>query len=168
MSIFVRVLAAVAVAAFATPAVAVQVGAPAPSLAMPLMDDSGKSVRMSQFRGKVVYVDFWASWCIPCRVSMPSLDRLYKQHVARGFEVVGVNKDVRSEDAERFLKRVPVSFVLTADSSDAAAKAFAVKTMPSGYLVDRKGIVRHVHGGYTKSTTDELATQVEKLLAEAP
>jgi len=123
---------------------------------------------MSQFRGKVVYVDFWASWCIPCRVSMPSLDRLYKQHVARGFEVVGVNKDVRSEDAERFLKRVPVSFVLTADSSDAAAKAFAVKTMPSGYLVDRKGIVRHVHGGYTKSTTDELATQVEKLLAEAP
>ena len=168
MSNFVRVLAAFALAAFATPALAVQVGAPAPTLAMPLMDDSGKSVRMSQFRGKVVYVDFWASWCIPCRVSMPSLDRLYKQHVARGFEVVGVNKDVRSEDAERFLKRVPVSFVLTADSSDAAAKAFAVKTMPSGYLVDRKGIVRHVHGGYTKSTTDELATQVEKLLAEAP
>jgi thiol-disulfide isomerase/thioredoxin len=168
MPIFVRALAALAFAILAAPVAAVQVGAPAPSLPMPLMDDSGKSVRMSQFRGKVVYVDFWASWCIPCRISMPSLDRLYKQHVARGFEVVGVNKDVRTEDAERFLKRVPVSFVLVGDSSDAAAKAFAVKTMPSGYLVDRKGVVRHVHGGYTKSTSDELATQVEKLLAEAP
>ena len=149
-------------------AAAVQPGGAAPTIAMPHLDDSKKTVSVSQLRGKVVYVDFWASWCIPCRISMPSLDRLYKQHVARGFEVVGVNKDVRNEDAERFLKRVPVSFMLVADTSDNAAKAFDVKTMPSGYLIDRKGIVRHVHGGFTKSTSDQLAQEVETLLAEKP
>jgi thiol-disulfide isomerase/thioredoxin len=150
------------------PSWAVDPGSPAPSISMPRMDGSGKPVTLSAFRGKVVYVDFWASWCIPCRISMPTLDRLYKENSAKGFEVVGVNKDVRSDDAERFLKRVPVSFVLVSDSSDAAAKAFNVKTMPSGYLVDRKGVVRHVHGGFTRSTSDQLEQELRQLLAEKP
>jgi thiol-disulfide isomerase/thioredoxin len=150
------------------PGMALEPGAAAPALSMPRLVDSDKSVSLRDMRGKVVYVDFWASWCIPCRISMPTLDRLAKEHGPRGFEVVGVNKDVRSEDAERFLQRMPVSFILVADSSDAAAKAFGVKTMPSGYLVDRKGTVRYVHGGFTRSTGDALAEQVEKLLAEKP
>ena len=167
MRIALRALAVLALVASSPQVVAVQPGAAAPSLPMPTMD-GGKKVSVTQYRGKVVYVDFWASWCIPCRLSMPTLDRLYKEHAARGFEVVGVNKDVRSDDAERFLKRVPVSFVLVDDSNDAAAKAFDVKTMPSGYLVDRKGVVRHVHGGFTKSTAEKLAAEVETLLAEKP
>ena len=164
----VRVLAILAVLSVALPCAAVEVGANAPAVAMPRLDDSGKNVSLAGMRGKVVYVDFWASWCVPCRISMPTLDRLFKENAARGFEVVGVNKDVRSDDAERFLKRVPVSFVLVADSSDNLAKAFDVKTMPSGYLIDRKGVVRHIHGGFTRSTSDALAEQVEKLLAEKP
>jgi len=164
----VRALAILALLAVALPCAAVEVGANAPTAAMPRLDDSGKSVTLASMRGKVVYVDFWASWCVPCRISMPTLDRLFKENAARGFEVVGVNKDVRSDDAERFLKRVPVSFVLVADSSDNLAKAFDVKTMPSGYLIDRKGVVRHIHGGFTRSTSDALAEQVEKLLAEKP
>ena len=167
MSPIVRMLTVLAMA-LPVPLAAVEPGAAAPTLSMPRMDDSSKSVSLSSMRGKVVYVDFWASWCIPCRISMPTLDRLAKEHAAKGFEVVGVNKDVRADDAERFLKRVPVSFVLVADSSDAAAKAFGVKTMPSGYLIDRKGTVRHVHGGFTRSTADALAEEVPKLLAEKP
>ena len=150
------------------PGVAVDVGSTVPSVSMPRMDDSGKSISLSSYRGKVVYVDFWASWCVPCRISMPALDRLAKENAAKGFEVVGVNKDVRADDAERFLKRVPVSFTLVGDSSDNDAKAYNVKTMPSGYLVDRKGVVRHIHGGFTRSTADLLAGEVEKLLAEKP
>lgn len=162
----VRALVFLTLLAMALPGAAVEVGANAPSVSMPPLDDSGKNITLASMRGKVVYVDFWASWCVPCRISMPTLDRLFKENAAKGFEVVGVNKDVRSEDAERFLKRVPVSFVLVADSSDNLAKAFNVKTMPSGYLIDRKGVVRHIHGGFTRSTSDALAEQVEKLLAE--
>ena len=164
----VRALVLFALLAAALPAMAVDVGSTVPSISMPRMDDSGKSISLSSYRGKVVYVDFWASWCVPCRISMPTLDRLAKEHAAKGFEVVGVNKDVRADDAERFLKRVPVSFTLVGDSSDNAAKAFKVKTMPSGYLVDRKGVVRHIHGGFTRSTSDLLADEVTKLLAEKP
>lgn len=147
---------------------AAQPGSPAPSITMPRMDDSGKKLSLDSLRGKVVYVDFWASWCIPCRISVPSLERLYRENAGRGFEVVGVNKDVRADDAQRFLKRMPVSFTLVGDESDAAAKAFDVKTMPSGYLIDRKGIVRHVHGGFTRTTADTLAEEVRLLLQERP
>ena len=93
-----RFLAALAFV-FSGPAAAVDVGAPAPDLAI-----------LSSVKGKVAYVDFWASWCVPCRTSMPALDALYRRNRERGFAVVGVNKDVSPADAERFLKRVSVSF----------------------------------------------------------
>jgi thiol-disulfide isomerase/thioredoxin len=68
-------------------------------------------------RGVVLYVDFWASWCVPCRQSMPALDALYRKHGPAGFAVVGVNKDVSAEDAKRFVQRVPVTFPLVADDA---------------------------------------------------
>ena len=168
MTLPVRAAAILVLLALGAPAHAAQPGSPAPSITLPLLGDSGKKVSLGGLRGKVVYVDFWASWCIPCRISMPSLDRLQREHAGRGFVVVGVNKDVRAEDAQRFLQRMPVSFTLVSDESDAAAKAFDVKSMPSGYLVDRKGIVRHVHGGFTRSTADTLAEEVRPLLEEKP
>lgn len=168
MTTALRSLATAALLAVALPVPAVTPGSPAPNLPMPQLADSRSSVSLDRFRGKVVYVDFWASWCIPCRVSLPFLDRLHKEHAAKGFEIVGVNKDNSTEDAEAFLRRVPVGFTLVSDESDRAAKAFAVKTMPSGYLIDRKGVVRHVHGGFTRSTQDALREEVVKLLAESP
>jgi len=113
-----------------------------------------------------VYVDFWASWCAPCRVSFPMLDALYRENGSRGFVVVGVNKDVSIDDAQKFLKKVPVTFTLVGDAKDAAAKAFDVKTMPSGYLVDRKGVVRKVHRGFTLETGAAIREEVEALLRE--
>jgi peroxiredoxin len=97
---------------------------------------------------------------------MPALDAMYRRNRGRGFEVVGVNKDVSSAEAQRFLKRVGVSFPLVYDAQDAAAKAFDVKAMPSGYLVDRKGIVRSVHRGFTAETTAALQREIETLLEE--
>ena len=163
-----RALAIAALLAVASPVLAVTPGSAAPNLPMPRLADSKSTVSLDRYRGKVVYVDFWASWCIPCRVSLPFLDRLHKEHAANGFEIVGVNKDNQPEDAQAFLKKVPVGFTLVSDESDQAAKAFAVKTMPSGYLIDRKGVVRHVHGGFTRTTQDALREEVAKLLAEAP
>ena len=118
-------------------------------------------------RGVVLYVDFWASWCVPCRQSLPALDALYRKHGPAGFAVVGVNKDVRAEDAKRFIQRVPVSFTWVADEGDALARGFGVKAMPSGYLVDRKGVIRQVHRGFTPETDVELEKQVRDLLAES-
>jgi thiol-disulfide isomerase/thioredoxin len=160
-----RLLAALAVA-LSTHAGALETGANVPELAMPRLDEPAQSVSFAGLRGSVVYVDFWASWCVPCRLSMPALDAMYRRNRERGFAVVGVNKDVSSADAERFLKKVVVSFPLVRDSQDAVARAFNVKAMPSGYLVDRKGVVRKVHLGFTAETAAALESEIEALLKE--
>lgn len=135
---------------------------------MAALEDGAAPVDLAKFRGKVLYVDFWASWCAPCRESMPVVDELYRKNGARGFAVVGINKDDRAVDAHRFLRKVPVSFPLAADPQDAVVGAFLVTAMPSGYLVDRKGVVRQVHRGYTAESAKLLAGEVEALLKEAP
>jgi peroxiredoxin len=147
-------------------AAAIEAGAPVPPLTMPRLEEPAQSISLADLRGSVVYVDFWASWCVPCRLSMPALDSLYRRHRDRGFAVVGINKDVAPADAERFLKRVSVTFALALDSHDAAARAFDVKAMPSGYLIDRKGIVREVHRGFVPETAAVLEREIEALLKE--
>jgi thiol-disulfide isomerase/thioredoxin len=152
--------------ALSGPAAALDVGAPVPDLSVPRLDEPAKSIAFASFRGRVVYVDFWASWCVPCRLSMPALEALYRRNHGRGFEVVGVNKDVSGADARRFLERVSVSFPLARDTRDAAARAFDVKAMPSGYLVDRLGVVRKVHRGFNAETAAALERDIESLLKE--
>jgi len=149
-----------------THAAAVEAGMPAPALSLAALEDGGKAVTLAGLKGSVVYVDFWASWCVPCRLSMPALDELYRRNKSRGFAVVGVNKDASAADARRFATRVPVTFPLVADAADAAARGFDVKAMPSGYLLDRKGVVRHVHRGFTHETGAALEREIDSLLKE--
>ncbi|MGZ5112538.1 MAG: TlpA family protein disulfide reductase [Usitatibacter sp.] len=149
------------------PAAALEPGAKAPALSAPRLDQPNADVNLGALKGQVVYVDFWASWCVPCRLSMPALDSLYRKNVARGFAVVGINKDVSAADAQRFLQRVPVSFPLAMDAQDGAARAFDVKAMPSGYLIDRRGIIRRVHRGFTAETGASLDREIDELLKEA-
>ncbi|MBC8021618.1 MAG: TlpA family protein disulfide reductase [Burkholderiales bacterium] len=149
-----------------THAAAVEAGMPAPALSMAALEASAPAITMAGLKGSVVYVDFWASWCVPCRLSMPALDELYRRNKSRGFAVVGVNKDATPADARRFLAKVPVTFPLVQDAADAAARGFDVKAMPSGYLVDRKGVVRHVHRGFTAETGATLAREIDLLLKE--
>ena len=160
--------ATVAFLAFAREGATLEPGTPIPAIAAERMGDSRQTVAFANLRGHVVYVDFWASWCVPCRLSMPALDGLYRKHGARGFTVVGVNKDVSASDAERFLAKVKVGFPLVKDPDDAIAKAFAVRAMPSGYLVDRRGVVRNVHRGFDAQTAAKLEREIEALLGEAP
>lgn len=147
-------------------AAAVEPGTAAPALDAPRLGATGPAVSLRSLRGQVVYVDFWASWCVPCRLSMPALDALHRKHASRGFTVVGVNKDTALADAQRFLERVPVGFVLVQDEKDEVAKAFDVKAMPSGYLIDRRGVVRRVHRGFTAETAAALEREVAQLLDE--
>lgn len=148
-------------------AVAVDVGSLAPAVAAARLSEPGTLV-FADMRGQVVYVDFWASWCVPCVRSMPALRTLYGKYRERGFVVIGVNKDMEASERERFLRRFPVSFPLVLDADDKVAKAFDVKSMPSGYLIDRAGIVRRVHRGFTVETEVALAKEIETLLQDKP
>ena len=147
---------------------AVEAGARAPDIPLKALAGSNAPASLAALKGSVVYVDFWASWCTPCLRSFPALRTLYGKHRDQGFVVVGVNKDVSPGEAERFLRRFPVSFPLVDDTGDAVAKAFDVKTMPSGYLIDRAGLVRTVHRGFTADTEAALTKDVEALLQEKP
>jgi thiol-disulfide isomerase/thioredoxin len=164
-----RIVATLCIATAAPGALAVKPGDRMPQVA-PLanLEEGAAPVDLAKLRGKVVYVDFWASWCVPCRTSMPVVDELYTRLGPKGFAVVGINKDDRVVDAQRFLKRVPVTFPLATDYGDNVVRTFLVAAMPSGYLIDRKGVVRKVHRGYTTETAKELEKEVEELLKEAP
>jgi peroxiredoxin len=130
--------------------------------------DRSRQFDLHELRGKVVYLDFWASWCTPCAKSFRFLNELDGDLKARGLQVVGINLDEIPEDATGFLTKHPARFTLAADRDFECAKAFDVQAMPSSYLVDRKGMVRHVHLGFRAGESGELRGLVEQLLAEQP
>ena len=152
----------------ALPAAAgVQVGQQAPALALPLLS-AGKPapLELSSLRGKVVYLDFWASWCGPCRVSFPQLEQLRQELGPRGFEVLAVNVDEFEPDALRFLEELPVSYPVVRDGSGESPLAYGILGMPTGYLLDRAGTVRLIHQGYRKSDGASLRGAIIELLGE--
>ncbi|MDO9103468.1 MAG: TlpA disulfide reductase family protein [Methylovulum sp.] len=122
--------------------------------------------KLKQFEGKVLYVDFWASWCGPCAKSFPFLNQLDHDYRERGLQIIGVNLDEQVADAESFLAKYPASFKIAADTNQQCALDFGVKAMPSSYLVDRKGHIRHIHLGFRAGEAEELKVLVEQLLAE--
>lgn len=151
----------------AVPAYAVAPASKAPALSGPYLNKNGV-LTGQDLKGSVIYVDFWASWCGPCRASFPVLDKLYGQYKDKGFVVVGINQDDRLDDARTFMTRIPVGFPLIADPEHHLAEAFEVKGMPSAIIIDRKGIVRHVHRGFRTGDEKEIAARIEKLLEEQP
>ena len=121
---------------------------------------------LSHYQGKVVYLDFWASWCGPCAESMPFLSDMQKELGAKGLEVVGVNVDEEREEAERFLQKHPVGFTVAADPDSLCPNQFDVQAMPSSYLIDRHGKIRHVQLGFRENERVEIRQKIEQLLAE--
>ncbi|MGD9603249.1 MAG: TlpA disulfide reductase family protein [Gammaproteobacteria bacterium] len=142
-------------------ACAADVGVPAPACA-PLA-----AARAAHgLDGKVIVVDFWASWCPPCRKLMPFLDDLYGSHRDDGLAVIAINVDEVQADAERFLARRPVSYPVAFDAAGECPRAFALAGMPSTYVLDRAGVVRLAHAGYRRDDEAALAATVTRLLAE--
>lgn len=141
---------------------ALDVGSRAPEIG--LNDLNGRAIRMSRLRGKVVIVDFWASWCDPCREAMPVLNRLYRRYRRRGLVVVGVSVDRTAGNARGFLRRTPVSFPIVHDARQQVAGRFGPPRMPSSYLIDRRGVVRYVHEGFRRGDGRRLEEQVRSLL----
>lgn len=141
----------------------VAVGEAAPPVRLPLLSGAGE-LSLEALRGKVVYLDFWASWCGPCRISFPALNQLRQELGADGFEVLAVNLDEVEADAGKFLAEVPAEFPVVRDAGGVTPKAFGVLGMPTGYLIDRQGIVRAIHQGFRKSDGEQLRVSIKALL----
>ena len=121
---------------------------------------------LNELQGKVVYVDFWASWCPPCVRSFPFLNQLEHDLKDQGLQVIGINLDEKIADAETFLEKYPVNFEIAQDPDKQCATDFGVIAMPSSYLIDRKGVIRHVHQGFRTEDAKDLRLAIEYLLTE--
>ena len=127
---------------------------------------SGKPFALSDLKGQVVLINFWASWCGPCRQEMPILDQLYHSYQAAGFTLVGVNVEPNRTDAQKFLKGTPVSFPILFDPDSRVSKLYEVSGMPSTVILDRKGTVRYVHHGYKPGDESQYLDQIRALTQE--
>ena len=158
-------LAALAIAAslFSFSAHAVGVGEAAPSFTLPTLQGD-KATALKSYAGKVVYVDFWASWCAPCKTSFPLLNDLHKKLKAKGFEVVAINMDEDKSKAEKFLEEHKVDFTVLRDAKGEWADKFVVESMPTSFLVDKKGNVTYIHKGFTSGDIAEIEAKVNALL----
>ena len=145
--------------------IAAEVGNPMPACLVSLLGET-KTEDLQKYKGQVLYVDFWASWCIPCAHSFPFLNELHEQFKEKGLQIVGINLDENVNDAKDFLAKFPARFTVVADATKQCAKDFDVKAMPSSYIVDKKGHIHHVHLGFRPGETQELRALVESLLAE--
>jgi thiol-disulfide isomerase/thioredoxin len=126
----------------------------------------GAPVRLADYKGKVVLVDFWASWCPPCKTSFPAIDALYRAYQEKGLEVLAVNVDERRQDADRFLDAHPHKMTVLFDAKGVSPLAFGVKGMPSSFLIDRAGNIRFTHMGYSGNVDDSFHREIAQLLSE--
>jgi peroxiredoxin len=131
-----------------------------------LKSADGSNLRLSEYRGDVVMINFWATWCGPCRQEMPLLDDLYSRYNRVGFSLLGVNIDDDSTRAMEMAKELGVSFPVLFDERKEVSRLYQVEAMPVTVLVDREGKVRHVHLGYKPGYEEKYLTQIRSLLRE--
>ena len=155
-------LLTICVATLSVPAAwSLEAGAASPELNLPGLKGP---VTLAGLNGKVVYVDFWASWCGPCKQSFPFMNELQAKYRTQGFEVVAINVDAKREDADKFLAQVPVQFSVAFDAKGDSAKRFEVKGMPSSYLIGRDGKIFAAHKGFKEEDRKELEARIAQAL----
>jgi len=140
-------------------------GAPAPTFQLDSV--SGTKLSLNDLHGKVVLINFWASWCGPCRKEMPILEQLNKQYRSKGVSLVGVNVEPDSADALKWLKSTPVTFPILFDRDSSVSKLYQVQGMPNTVIIDRHGKVRFIHRGYQPGEENEYLDQIRALVLEA-
>jgi thiol-disulfide isomerase/thioredoxin len=142
---------------------AVEPGQAAPAFSAHALE-SDATLSLSAYRGKVVYLDFWASWCGPCQTAMPLLESLRSEFPADQFQILAVNVDQDGEKAKSFLARHKVGYPSVSDPEGRLPASYGLKTMPTSYIIDRNGVVRYVHAGFRANDIDELRGQIQGLL----
>jgi thiol-disulfide isomerase/thioredoxin len=134
---------------------------------LPKMEKLLPGAKIPSTSGKVVLVDFWASWCAPCKASFPSFNRLQAKYASKGLVIVGIGVDDDPAKYQEFSTKMGAKFPLVHDAEHKAAAFFNPPSMPTTYLTDRKGVIRHVHHGFHGAKTEaEYLREIEALLAE--
>ena len=156
--------AACAAIIVASAAFAADTGGPAPAFTLTAL--SGGQTALSQYKGQVVLVNFWATWCGPCQQEMPLLDQMYRKYKPAGFTLIGVNVDKEEPAVKELLARKPVSFPVLLDPANQVSKAYHVDEMPSSVIIDRKGDIRYIHRGYRPGDENEYQDRIRQLIRE--
>ena len=131
-----------------------------------LKSRSGKNIKLSELRGQVVMLNFWASWCGPCRKEMPLLEKIHKKYERLGFTLLGINVEENTSAAKKYLKDVKVSFPILFDKTNKTSKLYNVSAMPTTILIDRNGNKRFIHKGYKPGYENDYKKQIKKLIRE--
>ena len=143
----------------------VQKGQRAPEFSLPSL--KGSTVALSQLRGKVVLVDFWAQWCEPCKKELPQLDRLSKEYAPKGVVVLAINIDKQRDNAERMVKQLGLTLDVLLDPAGSVAGTYDLPKMPTSFVVDKKGIVRYVNEGFDgPKDVERFKHELDELVAK--
>lgn len=147
----------------ASHATALEEGDRAPAFAAPALTGEG-TVELSKYRGKVVYLDFWASWCAPCLKAVPALEELRGEFPESKFQILAVNVDKETKKALKFLAKKPVGYPSVSNPKGDIPGKFGLETMPSSYLIDQNGVVRYVHKGFRDGDIDVIREEVKRFV----
>ncbi len=137
---------------------------PAPAFTLSTL--SGRTASLSQYKGQVVMLNFWATWCGPCQQEMPLLDQMYKTYKPAGFTLLGISVDTDKAAVQALLARRPVSFTVLLDPKNKVSGEYRVEEMPSTIIIDRKGDIRYVHRGYKPGDENEYQDRIRQLIQE--
>ena len=146
-------------------ALALEEGDRAPAFSAPSLTSDG-NVGLTDHRGKIVYLDFWASWCAPCLKAIPEIEEMRAEFPADQFQIIAVNLDQKKKKALRFLEKNPIGYPSAADPKGRLPGQFGVDTMPTSYLIDRDGVIRYVHRGFSRGDGSKLREEIRALLGE--
>jgi len=158
-------VAALLVALAAPTASALGEGDRAPAFAAPSLTGKG-NIQLSEYRGKVVYLDFWASWCAPCLTAIPEVEALREEFSPDDFQVLAVNLDQQKKKAMRFLSKTPIGYPSCSDPKGRLPDQYGLDTMPTAYLIDREGIIRYVHRGFQRGDGKKLRAEIRALVGQ--
>lgn len=155
---------AAAILILSLPAFAAGAGTPAPDFTLTARD--GGTVSLAKHRGEVIVLNFWATWCGPCRKEMPLLESIHRRYQERGLTLIGVNVERDPKAADAWLRQTPVTFPIVYDTESKVSQLYKVNGMPSTVFIDRRGNLRRIHQGYKPGDENEYLDQIRKLLRE--
>jgi peroxiredoxin len=159
-------LVALALPAWAAADSAADSVTPAPAPAFTLQATDGQQVSLARFKGDVVMINFWASWCGPCRQEMPLLDSIYRKYKDMGFELIGVNVEPDAKSANAWLKATPVTYPVLYDPQSKVSQLYQVQAMPTTVIIDRTGTVRFLHRGYVPGDENAYLNSIRSLIVQ--
>ncbi len=151
---------------WALSATAVGIGEPAPAFNLPAVQHT--STALADFSGKVVLVNFWASWCGPCREEIPELMKIRAALAGQGFEVIGINVDKDRAQANEFMQRFAIDFPVVFDAEQKTINNYKAKSMPTSYLIDRDGTIHKIFHGYTAQKRASMEATITELVRSTP